>query len=119
MSTAAEAGNQQKEPIPKLHVRRMSRTYRMAPMYLECQDAHRSPFLRRLKASYADQEDTFKLGRDRLVRGTIALSPFLGTLAAAVLSFAFALAWAAIFRASKFGPLRQLCLILEFICRGI
>ena len=98
MGRATQAGNQQKEPIAMLRRQGLSQTYRMDPRYIEYQEARRSTLLRRLKASYADQGDTFGWAMIVWSASIIALSPFLGMLAAAVLSIAIALAWAGVHR---------------------
>ncbi len=103
MDTVNQLGNQQRGPVAKLHRRSWSQPYRMDPKYLEYQAARRSALLSSLKASYADQGDTFGWAVIVWSASMIALSPFLGTLAAAALSIFVTLAWATVHKVRCFS----------------
>jgi hypothetical protein len=78
-----------------------NRTERLDPRYIEEQQAHRSMLLGRLKASYAERNDTPFWALMVWMLSTLALSPFARIALASGFALFIAIAWAIFHRVRR------------------
>jgi len=78
-----------------------NRTERLDPRYIENLQAHRSMLLSRLKASYAERNDTPFWALIVWMVSTLALSPFARIAFASAFALFIAFAWAAFHRVRR------------------